>query len=288
MVIAHIGQYLAVRPTFGQNPPMHPRLFNRVAVAVLALAYVLIVLAHPEDEFCTPGDDSLDPDLCRSLAALNAEDGSLTGAEAIPVLDADGNVRGFWPTAALYVSIGVRHILPGGLDHILFVVAVLLAVTSLRSIVIQISAFTVAHTATLGLAASGVIAPPAAIVEPLIALTIAFVAIENLFVDQVPRWRPLVVFAFGLIHGMGFAGFFGELGLPPEQFWSALIGFNVGVEVGQLLIVAAGALLAIAARRWLPEKQRARHYRRCVVVPGSLIIGAFGLWWTAERVLSAI
>ena len=250
----------------------------------LALLVAFCVSAHPEDEFCTPGDDSLDPALCRALSEMDSATGDPGQLAEYPVLNADGERRGVWSTAGLYIVIGARHILPGGLDHILFVLAIFLASTSLRALVIQVSAFTVAHTATLALAASGVIAPSADVVEPLIAATIAFVAVENVFFKEMTRWRPLIVFGFGLIHGMGFAGFFGELGMPQDQFWSALIGFNIGVEVGQLAVVAAAALIAWAIRSAFDENRRARQYRQVVVLPGSIFIGVVGLWWAFERV----
>lgn len=237
--------------------------------------------AHPEDEFCAQGQGGLDPALCEALAALDA--GEDSGRALQPLLDASGQVRGFGSTLGLYVGIGIGHILPAGLDHILFVLALFLSSTSLRALVIQISAFTVAHTATLGLAAAGVIAPEAAIVEPLIAATIAFVAFENLWFREMPRWRPLLVFGFGLVHGLGFAGFFGELGLPPGQFWSALIGFNIGVEIGQLSVVLLAVVLSLLLRRRLPAAARADIYRRLVVVPASLAIGLAGLWWAITR-----
>ena len=88
---------------------------------------------------------------------------------------------------------------------------------------------------------------------------------------------------FGLIHGLGFAGFFGELGLPAEQFWSALIGFNVGVEIGQLSVVAAAFVLGIGLRKLLARRGHSSAYRRLLVVPGSLLIGLTGLFWTFQR-----
>ncbi|MEL7452766.1 MAG: HupE/UreJ family protein, partial [Pseudomonadota bacterium] len=193
---------------------------------ILALCCLFGVLggaahAHPEDDFCEAGS-GLDPVLCQQLAEANRSDAKIES----PLLDEAGNVRSATSTALLYFDIGVQHILPGGKDHILFVLALFLASERLRSLIIQISAFTVAHTATLGFAAAGVLEPPASIVEPLIALSIAFVAVENLFFKDISKWRPLVVFGFGLFHGMGFAGFISEVGLPPDQFWSSLIGFN--------------------------------------------------------------
>jgi len=239
--------------------------------------------AHPEDEFCIPGEDGLDPALCRALAALNSAEDAPTDAELAPLLDASGRERSTLSTFALYVSIGVQHILPGGLDHILFVLALFLASTRGKALLIQITTFTVAHTVTLGLAANGVIAPAASVVEPIIAFTIAFVAIENLVFRKMTWWRPLLVFVFGLVHGLGFAGFFGELGLPSGQFWSALLGFNVGVEIGQLSVIVVAFVLAALLRRRLDEGPGEVLYRRYVVMPASAAIGVVGLWWAVER-----
>lgn len=255
---------------------------------VLLLAALLLLpgllLAHPEDEFCVPGESGLDPALCQALADLDSAD-----TDASDVLrDSTGEARSGWSTFGLYVRIGIGHILPAGLDHILFVLALFLSSTSVRQLVIQISTFTVAHTVTLGLAAAGVITPVSAMVEPVIAASIAFVAVENLFVDGMPRWRPLVVFLFGLVHGLGFAGFFGELGLPKAQFLSGLIGFNVGVEIGQLSVVAAAFGLAWLARHKTQRLHEREDYRRNVVVPASLVIALTGTWWAAERTLAAL
>ena len=240
---------------------------------------------HPEDEFCT-GDDGLDPELCAALAAIDGATTDPSEAALQSILDESGKERSSWSTFGLYVTIGIGHILPDGLDHILFVLAVFLASVRLKALIWQISAFTVAHTATLALAASGVITPTSAIVEPLIAFTIAFVAIENLVFREMTAWRPVVVFGFGLIHGLGFAGFFGELGLPPGQFWSALIGFNLGVEIGQLSVIVTAAILGALLRRWLADPDGQRRYRSVVALPGSLAISITGLWWGVTRLLA--
>ncbi len=262
-------------------------LVTLLAAALLCVASSPSVLAHPEDEFCVPGERGLDPALCRALAALDSGDSVAADDELEPLLDELGNVRGFGSTLGLYVTIGVRHILPDGLDHILFVLALFLASTRARALLIQITTFTIAHTVTLGLAATGFITPSSTIVEPFIAFTIAFVAIENLLFKEMTNWRPLIVFAFGLVHGLGFAGFFGELGLPPNQFLSALIGFNIGVEVGQLSVVGLAVVLGLLLRRRLDETQENALYRRYVVVPGSALIGAVGLWWAIERLIAS-
>lgn len=254
-----------------------------LVATVLSIALVAVAFAHPEDEFCMSGEDGLDPALCAALAELDREDGKVQQSRTpSPLVEFDAE-RSIGSTVALYVSIGVRHILPDGLDHILFVLAIFLASVRFRALLIQVSAFTVAHTATLALAASGVITPSGSIVEPLIALTIAFVAIENVFFSDMTKWRPAIVFGFGLIHGLGFAGFFGELGLPSGQFWSALIGFNVGVEIGQIAVIACAALIGLFVRRRLHDSSGTRQYRRFVVLPGSALIGITGLYWAIER-----
>jgi len=263
-----------------RHRPACPRL-----LLTLLLLVSSVVHAHPEDEFCTPGEDGLDPALCAALAELNMAESDVNQVDLKPLLDETGEERGFWSTAGLYVTIGVGHILPDGADHILFVLAIFLASTRLRALVIQVSSFTVAHTATLALAASGVITPSSSVVEPLIAFTIAFVAIENLFFKDMTKWRPAVVFLFGLVHGMGFAGFFGELGLPPGQFWSALIGFNIGVEIGQLAVILTAAVVGVFLRWMLKDPEGATRYRKFAVRPGSLLIGVTGLWWAVTRLL---
>lgn len=263
-----------------------------VMVALAALLFAGLVLvspdaaAHPEDEFCVPGEPGIDPALCRALETLNSGEQVATDAELAPLLDDAGNERGFWSTFGLYVTIGVNHILPGGLDHILFVLAVFLASSRMSNLIWQITAFTVAHTVTLALAATGVVSPSPDWVEPFIALTIAFVAVENVVFRDMNWWRPIIVFVFGLVHGLGFAGFFGELGLPSGQFWSALLGFNLGVEVGQLSVVALALVIALLLRRQFAALAEEHGYRRFIVIPCSTVIGAIGLWWTVERVLS--
>jgi hypothetical protein len=258
-----------------------------IRTLTFALALLLasgLALAHPEDELCVPGEDGMDPELCALLAEMNSSEGALNQSdnELLAVLD---ERRGFFQTLGLYVTIGIGHILPDGADHILFVLAVFLASVRVKALVWQISAFTVAHTATLGLAATGFITPSASVVEPLIAFTIAFVAIENLVFKEMTNWRPAVVFGFGLIHGLGFAGFFGDLGLPPGQFWSALIGFNIGVEIGQLSVIIVAAVLGLGVRRALRDLAGSARYRSWIVRPASALIGLTGLWWGVTRLI---
>ena len=182
-----------------------------------------------------------------------------------------------WMVAQTYLGLGFTHILPLGLDHILFVVGIYMLSTKLRPVVAQVTTFTVAHTITLGLTIYGVLSLPSSIVEPLIALSIAYVAVENLVTSELKPWRIALVFGFGLLHGMGFAGVLADLGLPRSEFVPALLSFNVGVEVGQLTVIA---MLFVAVGRFRDRSW----YRRAIVVPVSLSIAAVGLYWTVTRV----
>ena len=179
--------------------------------------------------------------------------------------------------AADYLELGFIHILPKGLDHILFVLGLFLLSRQLKPLLWQVTAFTLAHSITLALSIYGYIDLPSSIVEPAIALSIAYVGIENLLTRELHAWRVVIVFLFGLLHGMGFAGVLTELGLPQNEFVTALISFNVGVELGQLAVISLAFLAVFRLRR----NQRA--YRRWVVVPGSLGIAIMGLYWTVER-----
>ncbi len=177
-----------------------------------------------------------------------------------------------------YVVIGFRHILPLGLDHILFVLGIFLLSLRLSPILWQVTAFTIAHTITLGLNIYGLVSLPSSIVEPLIALSIVYVGVENILIGELRPWRVVIVFMFGLLHGLGFAGVLTEIGLPRSEFLTALITFNVGVEFGQLAIITM-ALLAVG---WFRHKT---WYRKGIVVPASALISIIGLYWTIERII---
>jgi len=176
-----------------------------------------------------------------------------------------------------YITVGFHHIIPEGTDHILFVLGLFLFSARLAPLLWQVSAFTVAHSITLGLALYGVVRLPSAITEPLIAASIVFVAVENIFVKDLKPWRYLVVFCFGLIHGLGFASAFANVGLPRQNFLIGLIGFNLGVECGQLAVIV-GAFLAVG---WFRHKP---WYRRVIVIPASSVIALIAMFWTIQRI----
>ena len=172
---------------------------------------------------------------------------------------------------------GFVHVLPLGLDHILFVLGLFFLSRKWKPVIYQVSVFTIAHTITLGLATLDLVAAPSHVVEPIIAASIAVVAIENIFFPGYRHVRLLVVFFFGLIHGLGFAGALSAFDLDPTSLVIGLLGFNVGVEFGQLAVIA----LVFGATFWLTEEKA---YRKWVVVPGSALIALMGIYWTIERV----
>jgi hypothetical protein len=179
-------------------------------------------------------------------------------------------------TFVSYLRLGVEHILLG-FDHVLFVVALILRGGRLLSLVAIVTAFTVAHSITLALSVLGLVTFPAQIVEPAIALSIAYVAFENLTMKNVVSRRWVVSFLFGLVHGFGFAGALAEVGLPASGLAAALVGFNLGVEAGQALIV--GVMLPLIM--WLqgfPWEPR-------LTKVSSIAIMAVGLVLLSERAL---
>ncbi|MBX3381698.1 MAG: HupE/UreJ family protein, partial [Phycisphaeraceae bacterium] len=215
-----------------------------------------------------------------------------------------------------FVRMGIEHIVPEGLDHMLFILGLFLASPRMKSLLVMVTMFTLAHSVTLALAATGIVVAPPRVIEPLIALSIAAVAIENIFSSRASiqtqahsptlapigevaseecrtlpptpslregaselRVRAAIVFAFGLVHGLGFASAFKEMELPRSVLVPALVGFNVGVEVGQLLVLSFAFVLI----GWAGKKN---WYRGVIVVPGSVVIACVGLYWAVTRVMS--
>ena len=177
-----------------------------------------------------------------------------------------------------FLWLGFTHIIPYGFDHILFVLSLYLLSPRLKDMVWQASAFTLAHSITLGLAMYGVIHPPPRIVEPLIALSIMAVAIENIVRPRLKPSRVATVFFFGLVHGLGFAGALAELGLLEKHFLTTLVTFNAGVELGQLAVIM---IAYFVFGRWFSERV---WYRRRIVIPISLMIALIAGFWTVQRI----
>lgn len=208
----------------------------------------------------------------------------LSGGTLSAALPREGfAVEGALPVFGRFIVSGFEHIIPKGLDHILFVLGLFFFSLRMAPLLWQVTAFTLAHTVTLALASLQIVSAPASIVEPLIAASIVYVAVENIFGSQSGRakvgWsRIAVVFGFGLLHGLGFASVLSDVGLPEGRFAISLIGFNIGVELGQLAVIAA-AFLALAV-----PFGRMAWYRAGIAVPASCVIAGIGAWWTFERV----
>jgi hypothetical protein len=229
---------------------------------------------------------------------LIRQHGDSSNASYVEFLPMGGQSRGFalgeiyqlslLDVAQRYIHSGIIHIVPHGLDHILFVIGLLAFSRSGHHLLLQISLFTVAHTLTLAAASLGLITLSPALVEPLIALSIAYIGVENLmrsspqitpqFTPQFTLMRGSVVFAFGLLHGLGFASVLADFGLPDTAFLASLISFNIGVEIGQLIIVIP---LFVLLRYILAEQ---KYYKIIFQIPVSVLIALTGIYWALERV----
>ncbi|HEY0865546.1 MAG TPA: HupE/UreJ family protein [Lacunisphaera sp.] len=176
-----------------------------------------------------------------------------------------------------YLRLGFKHIVPQGLDHMLFVLALFFLGLEWRKLIAQTTVFTIAHATTLFLSRYGVISLPGRYVEPLIAFSIACIALENIWRPKLGPARLALVFAFGLVHGLGFAGSLAEVEFPRDQFLLALLGFNLGVDFGQLAVIAV-AFLAVG---WFRDKP---WFRTRITIPCCAAIAATGLFWTVQRI----
>lgn len=188
------------------------------------------------------------------------------------------NAMSWFKKIYIFIKAGFEHIIPQGLDHILFVLGLFFSSLKFRSLIIQVTAFTLAHSITLALAAVGVVKLQLSLVEPLIFLSIIWVAIENTIFKQTTKWRPLVIFGFGLLHGLGFAALLTQYGLPKDNFISLLLAFNVGVELGQLAVLIMAFILVRAIFRKSQNKNQLK-------IPASIIIGLVGLYWFVDSLI---
>lgn len=210
------------------------------------------------------GDALTQAVLDRGRARLEYFAGTRQGAAAV--------VRKFIPA-------GVRHILIGP-DHVLFLVGLMLLGGSLKRLALIVTGFTIAHSLTLSLAALNLFSPPAWLIEPAIALSVVYVGADNLLTRQGRDFRAWIALVFGFIHGFGFAYVLREMDLPRRALGWSLFSFNVGVEAGQLVVVAVVAT-ALAALR-----ARSERLSRQVVVTGSVAVIAIGAYWFIQRIVS--
>lgn len=185
----------------------------------------------------------------------------------------------FFGNVLHYLSLGFTHVLPLGWDHILFILSLFFFSAKLKTVILQCSVFTVAHSISLGLAAAGIVVASPDYVEPLITFSILFTAVENLLSTRANPFRLMVIFGFGLIHGLGFATALSETGIPEDAFLSSLFSFNLGVELGQVTVIL---LAYILIGKWFSDKT---WYRERIIFPISCCIGCIALYWTLERLL---
>ena len=188
-----------------------------------------------------------------------------------------GTRQGTFAVVQKFLPSGVHHILIGP-DHLLFLIGLLLLGGTFGRLLLIVTGFTVGHSVTLSLAALNLVSPPASVIEPAIALSIIYVGVDNLMVRKGRDLRPWIALAFGLIHGFGFANVLRDMDLPPRALGWSLLSFNVGVEIGQLLVVAVVAALLAGVRAWSPEAGRR------VAIVGSVAVIAAGAFWFVERV----
>lgn len=241
----------------------------------------VVLEAMPADSL----EIALPPGLGRAVIVLYQSD-AVAGSWAIGAGEVSHPIPLSTPMAwqqgfLTYLEQGILHIVPLGVDHILFVLALVLGCQRFGRLVLQLSVFTLAHSVTLAMAALGWVNPPSLLVEITIALSISALALSNLRARPNASLRLGLIFVFGLIHGLGFAGALGEFGLPAGQELTALIAFNLGVEVGQIAVVVA-ALICIASLRQIPD------IRKRALQSASIAIAAMGLFWTVERVGGAL
>jgi len=178
-----------------------------------------------------------------------------------------------------YLKMGILHIIPNGFDHILFVISLCLLSNKMKTILWQASAFTVAHSITLALSMKNIIVAPGQLIEPVISLSIVFVAVENILLSELKPWRVLIVFFFGLVHGMGFASALNEVGLPRNNFFTSILAFNLGVETGQIIVILLVFALLVG-----PFGKRI-NFKKQFVYPLSIVIALIASYWTIERVM---
>ncbi len=179
-----------------------------------------------------------------------------------------------------YTWLGFEHIIPKGMDHIVFVLGLFFFSMSLRPLLWQVTGFTIGHSISLAAGILGLVSVPGNLVEPLIAASIVFIGIENIFANENSPWRAWVVGLFGLVHGLGFASVLSDLGMGQGNFFISLFAFNLGVELGQLTVIG---LAFAAVGLWFGAKQ---WYRKVIAIPASLMISALGVFWLLERTTS--
>ena len=202
-----------------------------------------------------------------------------SGTESDPIFFNENNFRSMFVSFTKFFVLGIQHIIPKGLDHILFIFGLFLFSSSLNKLIKQITIFTIAHSITLIFVSLSLIKINPQIVEPIIALSIVYVGLENIFKNYIKEYmRYVVILFFGLLHGLGFALVLSDIGYRSSKLFLNLISFNIGIEVAQISIILF--LYLLVAIKFANNK----YYRIAFQIPSSIFIASIGLYWFIERI----
>tara|TARA_B110000438_G_scaffold7830_1_gene7665 strand:+ start:978 stop:2126 length:1149 start_codon:yes stop_codon:yes gene_type:complete len=202
-----------------------------------------------------------------------------SGTETDPIFFKENNFRSMFTSFTNFFVLGIQHIIPKGLDHILFIFGLFLFSSSLNKLIKQITIFTIAHSITLIFVSLSLIKINPQIVEPIIALSIVYVGLENIFKNYIKEYmRYVVILFFGLLHGLGFALVLSDIGFRSSKLFINLISFNIGIEVAQISIILF--LYLLIAIKFANNK----YYRITFQIPSSILIASIGLYWFIERI----
>lgn len=249
--------------------------------SILYLKYEL----DEDDEFLTfKWSEKYGPIIIREINELKKEDDLYTeylqaGLQTDKIFIKSENTQSIFKSIINYFFLGIQHIIPKGLDHILFIVGLFFFSVTLRPLLIQVTMFTIAHSITLIFVSVSYINVNPLIVEPIIALSIAYVGIENIFKQYVKEYlRYIIIFFFGLLHGLGFALVLSDIGYQSSKLILNLISFNLGIEAAQIFIILS--LYVLLGIKFSNKK----YYRYIFQVPVSLFIALVGIYWFFERI----
>jgi len=238
-----------------------------------------------DDEFLTfKWSEKYGPIIIREINELKKEDDLYTeylqaGLQTDKIFIKSENTQSIFKSIINYFILGIQHIIPKGLDHILFIVGLFFFSVTLRPLLIQVTMFTIAHSITLIFVSVSYINVNPLIVEPIIALSIAYVGIENIFKQYVKEYlRYIIIFFFGLLHGLGFALVLSDIGYQSSKLILNLISFNLGIEAAQIFIILS--LYILLGIKFSNKK----YYRYIFQVPVSLFIALVGIYWFFERI----
>ena len=243
-----------------------------------------VLLNQESENFTFKWIKNYGPIILRENNDLKLEDELVTeylqsGTETDPIFFKENNFRSMFTSFTKFFVLGIQHIIPKGLDHILFIFGLFLFSSSLNKLIKQITIFTIAHSITLIFVSLSLIKINPQIVEPIIALSIVYVGLENIFKNYIKEYmRYVVILFFGLLHGLGFALVLSDIGFRSSKLFINLISFNIGIEVAQISIILF--LYLLIAIKFANNK----YYRIAFQIPSSILIASIGLYWFIERI----